>query len=46
MQESDLYVYHIVTRKKMNLGQIISFDKELSNADSFTASGSPNVLCA
>ncbi|MGG1554733.1 DUF2441 domain-containing protein [Paenibacillus ferrarius] len=31
MQESDLYVYHIVTRKKMNLGQIISLDKDQKN---------------
>ncbi|MDR6879631.1 DUF2441 domain-containing protein [Bacillus sp. 3255] len=31
MQESELYVYHIVTRKKMNLGQIISFDKDTKN---------------
>lgn len=27
MQGSELYVYHIVTRKKMDIGQIISFDK-------------------
>ncbi|MDC2864490.1 DUF2441 domain-containing protein [Bacillus sp. BP-3] len=25
------YVYHIVTRKKMNLGQIINFDKKQNN---------------
>lgn len=31
MQESELYVYHIVTRKKMDLGQIISFDKNQKN---------------
>ena len=31
MQGSELYVYHIVTRKKMDLGQIISFDKNKKN---------------
>ncbi|MRN51880.1 DUF2441 domain-containing protein [Paenibacillus sp. LC-T2] len=31
MQGSELYVYHIVTRKKMDLGQIISFDKNKRN---------------
>ncbi|MGN7762739.1 DUF2441 domain-containing protein [Paenibacillus sp. 22594] len=31
MQGSELYVYHIVTRKKMDLGQIISFDKNQKN---------------
>ncbi|WP_151734656.1 DUF2441 domain-containing protein [Paenibacillus tengchongensis] len=31
MQEEDLYVYHIVTRKKMALGQIIRFDKNQKN---------------
>ncbi|OKP86939.1 hypothetical protein A3842_06445 [Paenibacillus sp. P3E] len=31
MQGSELYVYHIVTRKKMDLGQIISFDKNQQN---------------
>jgi hypothetical protein len=27
----ELYVYHIVTRKNMNLGQIIDFDKNQKN---------------
>lgn len=27
----ELYVYHIVTRKKMNLGQIINFDNQQKN---------------
>lgn len=31
MKENELYVFHIVTRKKMNLGQIIHFDKEQKN---------------
>jgi hypothetical protein len=31
MQGSELYVYHIVTRKKMDIGQIISFDKNKKN---------------
>ncbi|MFJ8064608.1 DUF2441 domain-containing protein [Psychrobacillus sp. NPDC096426] len=31
MKENGLYVYHIVTRKKMSLGQIISFDKYQRN---------------
>jgi hypothetical protein len=31
MIENELYVYHIVTRKKMSLGQIISFDKNEYN---------------
>lgn len=31
MQEGELYVYHIVTREKMNFGQIISFDKDQKN---------------
>lgn len=26
MEENELYVYHLVTKKKMSLGQIISFD--------------------
>ncbi len=28
MRENELYVFHIVTRNKMNLGQTISFDKD------------------
>jgi hypothetical protein len=28
MGENDLYVYHIVTRNKMNLGQVIYFDND------------------
>jgi hypothetical protein len=31
MQESHLYVYHVVTRRRMDLGQIISFDKSNKN---------------
>ncbi|PFD98380.1 DUF2441 domain-containing protein [Bacillus cereus] len=31
MKENELYVYHIVTRKKMILGQIINFDKNQNN---------------
>ncbi|GGA26301.1 DUF2441 domain-containing protein [Psychrobacillus lasiicapitis] len=31
MKENELYVYHLVTRKKMRLGQIISFDKKQKN---------------
>ncbi|MGB3261994.1 DUF2441 domain-containing protein [Paenisporosarcina sp.] len=31
MKENELYVYHIVTRKKMSLGQIIHFDKNQKN---------------
>jgi hypothetical protein len=31
MQERELHVYHIVTREKMALGQIISFDKNKKN---------------
>lgn len=31
MRENELYVYHIVTRNKMSLGQIISFDKNQRN---------------
>ncbi|MEH7459784.1 DUF2441 domain-containing protein [Bacillus sp. JJ1127] len=31
MKENELYVYHIVTRKKMRLGQIINFDKNQNN---------------
>ncbi|MED0973181.1 DUF2441 domain-containing protein [Bacillus paramycoides] len=31
MRENELYVYHIVTRKKMNLGQIINFDENQTN---------------
>ncbi|PEB50506.1 hypothetical protein CON65_19375 [Bacillus pseudomycoides] len=31
MKENELYVYHIVTRKKMRLGQIISFDQNQNN---------------
>ena len=31
MKENELYVYHIVTRKKMSLGQIIYFDKNQKN---------------
>ncbi|MDH6374155.1 hypothetical protein M2444_005999 [Paenibacillus sp. PastF-3] len=31
MQGRELYVYHIVTRKKMALGQTISFDKNQKN---------------
>ncbi|MBE5109064.1 DUF2441 domain-containing protein [Bacillus thuringiensis] len=31
MNESGFYVYHIVTRKKMNIGQIIHFDNNQAN---------------
>lgn len=31
MIEKELYVYHIVTRKKMRIGQIINFDKNQKN---------------
>lgn len=31
MKENELYVYHIVTRKKMSLGQIINFNKNQKN---------------
>lgn len=31
MKENDLNVYHIVTRKKMNLGQVIRFDNNQNN---------------
>lgn len=31
MGNNDLYVYHIVTKKKMSLGQIINFDKNQKN---------------
>jgi hypothetical protein len=31
MGENDLYVYHIVTRNKMNLGQVIYFDNDQKN---------------
>ncbi|KHL93659.1 hypothetical protein QW71_22340 [Paenibacillus sp. IHB B 3415] len=31
MQENEWYVYHIVTRNKMNLGQIINFDQNQKN---------------
>ncbi|MFC5404320.1 DUF2441 domain-containing protein [Cohnella soli] len=31
MQENEMYVYHIVTRNIMGLGQIISFDKNEKN---------------
>lgn len=31
MKENELYVYHIVTRKKMSLGQIINFNKNQTN---------------
>ncbi|WNS41298.1 DUF2441 domain-containing protein [Paenibacillus sp. MMS20-IR301] len=31
MQEKELYVYHLVTRKKMALGQIIRFDSNQKN---------------
>ncbi|MGD6831227.1 DUF2441 domain-containing protein [Sutcliffiella halmapala] len=31
MNKNELYVYHIVTRKKMSLGQIINFDKNQKN---------------
>ncbi|PEA75830.1 hypothetical protein COM04_23465 [Bacillus wiedmannii] len=31
MNDIEFYVYHIVTRKKMNIGQIIHFDKNQTN---------------
>ena len=31
MKENEIFVYHIVTRKKMSLGQIIHFDKNQKN---------------
>lgn len=31
MKENEFYVYHIVTRKKMSIGQIINFDKNQNN---------------
>lgn len=31
MKDNELYVYHIVTRKKMNLGQIIEFNSDQKN---------------
>lgn len=31
MNENELYVYHLVTRKKMTLGQIISFNNKQKN---------------
>lgn len=31
INKNELYVYHIVTRKKMSLGQIINFDKNQKN---------------
>jgi len=31
MKDNELYVYHIVTRKKMSLGQKIHFDKNQKN---------------
>lgn len=31
MENNELYVYHIVTRNKMNLGQIINFDDNQKN---------------
>lgn len=31
MEENELLVYHLVTRKKMNLGQVIFFDKNKNN---------------
>ncbi|MCP1122498.1 DUF2441 domain-containing protein [Bacillus sp. 3103sda1] len=31
MKENELYAYHIVTRKKMSLGQIINFGKSQNN---------------
>lgn len=32
MKENEFHVYHIVTRNKMTLGQIINFDKNLKNS--------------
>jgi hypothetical protein len=31
MEKKEFYVYHIVTRKKMRLGQIINFDNNEKN---------------
>lgn len=31
MNDIEFYVYHIVTREKMNIGQIIHFDKNQTN---------------
>lgn len=31
MRENEMYVYHIVTRKKMSIGQTINFDKNQKN---------------
>ncbi|MFD3450117.1 DUF2441 domain-containing protein [Microbacteriaceae bacterium 4G12] len=31
MKRNEMYVYHIVTRKKMSLGQIINFDQSENN---------------
>lgn len=31
MNEAEFYAYHIVTKKKMNTGQIIHFDKNQTN---------------
>ncbi|MCQ6547307.1 DUF2441 domain-containing protein, partial [Bacillus wiedmannii] len=31
MDKQEFYTYHIVTRKKMNIGQIIHFDKNQTN---------------
>ncbi|MBJ7931718.1 MULTISPECIES: DUF2441 domain-containing protein [Bacillus cereus group] len=31
MNEAEFYAYHIVTKKKMNIGQIIHFDKNQTN---------------
>lgn len=31
MKDNEMYVYHIVTRKKMNLGQVIDFDSNQKN---------------
>jgi hypothetical protein len=31
MKENEFIVYHIVTRTKMSLGQIINFDKNQNN---------------
>lgn len=32
LEENELYVYHLVTKKKMSLGQIISFDDNQKNS--------------
>ncbi|MEH6890905.1 DUF2441 domain-containing protein [Bacillus sp. JJ864] len=32
MRKNELYVYHIVTRKKLSLGQIINFNENQNNA--------------